>query len=355
MKELAEYLTSERKKRNLTLANVAERSGISANMLRGFEACDFQCLGASLLIRNTIRGYCRVLDIDPEPLLEKYSAEIETFRFQEKGLLKYARQMKMLRHRKRSFSCPLLILTIATIGIMYGGAWVSEKRARMYAPPPIADHISTQQEDLPEELRQKLARNADRDSHEAGIGSAVNQPAPGKTLVRPGRNEADRREADRALREADKNINDPDRPRGSGSTMVPPAEPVKVAAVRDAEVEEDRPVPESGNMVALSNSMEVMAEERPSASAEGRKGFCFAIEADNKTWVKVVIDDRETRSAMLHPGEKREWTAQKGVQVVIGNAGGVLMKWDDKQVKAPRTPGRVLRFRLPDQLASLDE
>ncbi|MEN6439905.1 MAG: RodZ domain-containing protein [Syntrophobacter sp.] len=352
MKELAEYLTSERKKRNLTLANVAERSGVSANMLRGLEACDFQCLGASLLIRNTIRGYCKVLEIDPEPLLEKYSSQIETFQFQEKGLLKYARQMKMLRHKRRSFSFPLLVLTLATIGIMYGGAWVSEKRARMYAPPPIADHISTQQEDLPAELRQKLARNADKDSTEVRPGSGIN--LPGKLPARSGRTEADSREADKALREAEKNINDPDRPRSSGNIKAP-AEPVKIASVPEAGVEEDRPAPDPGKRVALSNSTEVMAEERPAVSPDSRKGYCFSIEANNKTWVKVVIDDRETRSAMLHPGEKREWTAQKGVQVVIGNAGGVSMKWDDQQVKAPRDPGRVLRFRLPEQIASMND
>lgn len=349
MKELAEFLISERKKRNLTIAKVAERGRISANMLRSFEACDFECMGASLLIRNTIRGYCEVLEIDPEPLLEKYSPQIETFQFQERGLINYARQMKILRHRRRSFSLPFLFLSLATIGVMYGGAWVSEKRARLSAPPPIAEHISVE-DDLPAELRRKLARNSDKDSKSLGAGSAVH--APGKAPVRPGRSDADRREAEKALKEADKNINDPDRIRVTGNKTAP-VEAVSITTVGETVTEESRAVPEAGNRVALSNSMEVMAEDKLSEPSESRKGFCFAIEADNKTWVKVVIDDKDTRSAMLHPGEKREWTAQKGVQVVIGNAGGVYMKWDDQQVKAPRDPGRVLRFRLPEQLASI--
>ncbi|MGO9531035.1 MAG: hypothetical protein ACLP3B_07620 [Syntrophobacteraceae bacterium] len=32
----------------------------------------------------------------------------------------------------------------------------------------------------------------------------------------------------------------------------------------------------------------------------------------------------------------------------MGNAGGIHMKWNEQPVKAPRDPGRVLRFRLPD-------
>ncbi len=64
----------------------------------------------------------------------------------------------------------------------------------------------------------------------------------------------------------------------------------------------------------------------------------------------MIIDGRDTRSAMLFPGDKRDWNAEKDMQVVIGNAGGVFMKWDDQRVNASREPGRVLKFRLPDEL-----
>jgi hypothetical protein len=74
----------------------------------------------------------------------------------------------------------------------------------------------------------------------------------------------------------------------------------------------------------------------------------FAVEADDKVWIQVKIDDKKTLSEMLHAGEHREWAADKSLQVVIGNAGGVRMKWNERQLAAPRDPGRVLRFRLPD-------
>jgi hypothetical protein len=51
---------------------------------------------------------------------------------------------------------------------------------------------------------------------------------------------------------------------------------------------------------------------------------------------------------MLRPGDRREWSADRDLQVVVGNAGGIHMKWNGRQIEAPRDPGRVLRFRLPD-------
>ena len=61
MKELAEFLKTERLNRNMTLEEVSRLSGISTAMLTFLEACDFEQFGAPLLIRNTIRAYCKAL------------------------------------------------------------------------------------------------------------------------------------------------------------------------------------------------------------------------------------------------------------------------------------------------------
>ncbi|MEM5788050.1 MAG: RodZ domain-containing protein [Syntrophobacteraceae bacterium] len=357
MKELAEYLISERKKRNVPLSTIARKSGVSQDMLLCFEACDFECLGASLLIRGTVRGYCKALDIDSEPLLEKYCIQIEDLRFQEQGLLKYAKQMKLFRQKRKMVAFPLLVFALATAAIMYGGAWISEKRARLHAPPAL-DRISTQEE-LPAELRQKLSRSESNEQVASVAGKSVLIPSEAGEAGPDSRETAKVfREADKAIMAADRNINAAERDKEAdravaaektyGERSVPEeASRIVIAA------EDGGPEPGLPPRAAVSNSMEAVAGDRP-VSAQSSKVYRFTVEADHKTWVKVVLDDKETRSAMLHAGEKREWTAKKGVQVVIGNAGGVHMKWDDQQVNAPREPGRVLRFRLPEHLADLD-
>lgn len=339
MKELSEFLQSERNKRGLSLESIAEGSGISIGMLSSFEAGDFECIAASLLVRSIVRGYCKVFECDPEPLLQEFSSQLGELGYQEAGIQKFGRQMKMLRKKRRMISFPLLLFALATALVMYGGAWISEKRARLYAPP-AADRILSQ-EDLPAELLEKLA------------------PAPGvqagqRRAALNSRSDADLKETQKAIIKAEKNIEEAEKARSADKAAVAPkgGEAEKTTLAENAPASNrNETAPHPG--VVLSNSMEVMAEDMPAASQEIGKRYRFAVEASDKTWVQVRIDEKETRSAMLLPGDKREWTAQKGMQVVIGNAGGVSMKWDDQPIKSSREPGRVLRFRLPEQTGSI--
>ena len=61
------------------------------------------------------------------------------------------------------------------------------------------------------------------------------------------------------------------------------------------------------------------------------------------------MDDKTTQSAMLEPGDNRQWEAEKTMKIIVGNAGGVQMKWDGRPVEVPAKQGGVIRFSLPDQ------
>lgn len=326
MKELSEFLKVERSKRDLTVESFSRRSGISIDMLLALEAGEGERFGASLLIRNTIRAYCKALRIDPEPLIEQYASEIEKYNIQDAGIKRFGREMKLLHKKRRMLGFPLLMLTLATAAVIYGGAWISEKRSKLYAPP-AADRFFTQ-EDLPVELQEKLAPTLKADRREPREGQVAGHPG---TIARSEQPVVSTREADKAIRLAEKNINE--------------AESVKAARS-----EQDQPAPSAGAPapLALSNSTEAVAEDKP-ASLPGPSLKCkFAVEADDKVWIQVRIDDKQTRSTMLYPGDRREWTADKTMQIVVGNAGGIRMKWNDQAIKAPRDAGRVLRMRLPE-------
>ena len=61
------------------------------------------------------------------------------------------------------------------------------------------------------------------------------------------------------------------------------------------------------------------------------------------------MDDKNAQNAMLEPGDKRQWEAEKTMKIVVGNAGGIRMTWDGRPVEIPAKAGSVLRFSLPDQ------
>ncbi|MCE5335529.1 MAG: DUF4115 domain-containing protein [Desulfobacteraceae bacterium] len=338
MNELSEFLKSERLKRDLTVEFFSRQSGISLSMLLAFESGNCESFAASLLIRNTVRVYCKVLGIDPEPLIEKYASEIEKFNIQEAGIIRFGREMKILRKKRRMIGFPLFLLTLATIGIVYGASWISEKRSRLYAPP-AADRIFTQEE-LPVELQEKLALSAKPGPREVRRDQAG--------LTKSTRSDSASRDADKALQLAEKNISDAEKSRAAQGRAPLVEAPQQVQA---PQVEPAQPVASTSGVptqLALSNSTEAVAEDRTGPLPEPSLQSKFSVEADDKVWIQVRIDDKVTRSTMLLPGDKREWAAEKSMQVIVGNAGGIRMKWNDQAVKAPRDSGRVLRMRFPE-------
>ncbi|MHC1727970.1 MAG: helix-turn-helix domain-containing protein [Syntrophobacteraceae bacterium] len=332
MKELAEFLQSERSRRCLTLESVSEQSAISVRMLVSLEQGDFGRFGAPILARNTIRAYCKVLGIDADPLIEKYSAEIEKCSIQDIGIKRYGEQMKILRRKRRMVSFPLLLLLLSSAAVFYGGIWISEKRAQLYAPP-MAEQILSQ-EDLPAELRQKLGPAIDAVPHNPRRGTHVAKSGLGP------------RDADNAINNAENHLKEAEKARVTGKT----AEAERTNNDLKPESLESlvQQNPGTPAKLALSNSTEAVADDRAAAAPDALQKFRFAVEADDTVWIQVKIDNKLTRSAMLRHGEKREWSAIDNMQVIVGNAGGIRMKWNEQAIKAPREQGRVLRFRLPD-------
>ena len=162
MKELAKFLKTERLNRNLTLEAISERSGISVGMLISFEECDFERFGASLLIRSIVRAYCRALQIEADPLIQKFSYEIQAYNFQDAG----RKQMKILRKKRRMIGLPVFALFLILAVLFFGGTWVSERRSKLTVPPD-EDRGFTQKE-LPAELQQRLAPGPNAGTEKAG-------------------------------------------------------------------------------------------------------------------------------------------------------------------------------------------
>ncbi len=105
---------------------------------------------------------------------------------------------------------------------------------------------------------------------------------------------------------------------------------------------------------AVVRATDILPESPEKPVAVSAEKHLFSVDALQKTWVQVTIDDKTTQNAMLEPGEKREWESEKGLKIVVGNAGGIRMKWDGRPVEVPAKPGSVLRFSLPDQRYTKD-
>lgn len=78
MDELGVILRDARELKGLTVTEVQEQTRISARYLEAMEQGDYHVLPTPVHVRGFLRNYARFLDLDPEPLLERYEASQET-------------------------------------------------------------------------------------------------------------------------------------------------------------------------------------------------------------------------------------------------------------------------------------
>jgi cytoskeletal protein RodZ len=74
MDELGNILRDAREMKGLTLAEVQEQIKINARYLDALEESQYQELPTPVHVRGFLRNYARFLDLDPDPLLERYEA-----------------------------------------------------------------------------------------------------------------------------------------------------------------------------------------------------------------------------------------------------------------------------------------
>jgi cytoskeletal protein RodZ len=77
------------------------------------------------------------------------------------------------------------------------------------------------------------------------------------------------------------------------------------------------------------------------------KEHSLEILASDKTWLLVTIDNAESKELFLNKGESARLSAKDGFSLKIGNAGGIKLIFDGKDMGAPGENGRVITLNLP--------
>ncbi len=112
----------------------------------------------------------------------------------------------------------------------------------------------------------------------------------------------------------------------------------QAAATRDTEMEQ----------AAAAGSPAPDATPADAASAPGLGARELRIVAAEQTWLSLGVDDEPKHSILLQPGETRSWTATRAFTLTIGNAGGITVSLDGRELPPLGRSGQVVRnLRLP--------
>ena len=85
---------------------------------------------------------------------------------------------------------------------------------------------------------------------------------------------------------------------------------------------------------------------KPPVTASGKTRHKLVIVATELSWVQVIVDGSKTKESLMKRGESLNFEADNTMSVVIGNAGGVSMKFDGTELPTGKH-AEVLRFALP--------
>ncbi|MBI5205926.1 MAG: helix-turn-helix domain-containing protein [Nitrospirae bacterium] len=123
-------------------------------------------------------------------------------------------------------------------------------------------------------------------------------------------------------------------PEKSAST-VQPLETVQPVQEKEKEAE-----------VALKDKKPETAPKKEPVTMTGKE-HTLDISATDTTWLLVKIDDTEVKDMLLNQGESLRFSAKQGFSLKIGNAGGIKLIFDGKDIGIPGEKGMVVNLDLP--------
>ena len=285
MESLGDYLQQARKKKGLSLETVASQTRIQEHHLQALETEDFVNLPAKVFAKGFVRSYAKVLGLDEEEALQHFLRASGTFYEQHQPDQSQPHvQVKLDAAPRPSINWSLVLGVLVLIAI--GAIW--------YGLP--------KQQETPNALTEP----------EAPIAlEPTEQPIP--------------------------------------PTPPPPENSTPVTPVNSPPIQPSPPIPASPSAtpspVAPISTKPILSTPPPLTIDESiaEESHALEIEATQLTWVVVQSDEQTPNEALLQPGQRITWKANKQFQLTLGNAAGVVIRLDGQPQGPFGKPGQVVR------------
>jgi cytoskeleton protein RodZ len=317
MESPGEYLKREREQRKVPLSKIFECTRVPMKYLEALEADNHGPLPHPTFVKGYIKSYCKCLGLDETDAVLRYELFLKEKGGKEEEIAAPREEVKKppllfapaAKDELKRDSLPLLrsygnIIALAVAGVA-AVAVIYVATSRRHASPPAA-------------VTQTAAPEAVTAAPEVSAQTALPPQAPAPVAaVKPAAPAASTVEPAKAV------------VKPAETVAAKPVEPVK--ALQPA-------APKAAAATAA-------AEKKEPAVASGH---LLVARARETTWIKLIIDGGEPFDVVLRAGEKVAWKADKGYDVVVGNAGGVALSLDGQEVAGLGKAGEVVKLILPN-------
>ncbi len=312
MESPGEYLKREREIRRVSLQKIHEATRIPMKFLEAIEADRYEGLPHATFIKGFIRSYCKVLGVDETDavlrfeifLKEKEEAEAaasgtKPAKASTKAVKRKAQQGPPLSERLPAKLRKHAIVAAGILIIVIAYAFSIKKDASTDyaaepAPPAVTETIAVPAQPAPDASFQPAAVSSDP--------AQAGQTAP--AAVQP-------------------------------QVPVPAAQPVAAPADKAKPLEQKKDEAAKPGAVLKDGAQ------------DGAKGQTLTASATEMVWIKIGVDGAEPVEVLLRGGESFTWKAAEGFSLIVGNAGGVALTYNGREISDLGLPGEVVSLKLP--------
>lgn len=318
METFGEYLKAQREKKSIRLEEIASITKIHLHSLELLEGNDWGQLPPEPFIRGFILAYAKYVGLDPKETLGKYhesmgqkpeqtaSAPIPTTRASQESPSDMIQNSRQLPWNKIFMGAGAVAVVILLGVFIYVGKKGSE-------PREIAETAVSQTEPVP------AAVNAPAAPETPATEVAATSPSPSAT---------------------------PQQEVASAVNLVP-------APMAEAPAPATATKPEAARTTAAATNATATAAvpapaSPPATAPSGEFAHEVAIEGQERTWIKVVIDDAKPIEYFLPKGEKTTYQAKSKIKVVLGNSAGAKVVHNGQDAKGKKFQGTIRYYLFPD-------
>ncbi|MDD4701478.1 MAG: DUF4115 domain-containing protein [Desulfovibrio sp.] len=304
LEELGAVLRAEREKRGLSIEDAANHLKIGARLLRALEAGDTSSLPHLAYTKGFIRSYSSYVGLSAEEVSAALAAlEANS----EDAAVKQTAMPDMVLAPRRSLKPLLFVLLLVLLGVGAYVAWqhgalelLTSQTRRMAQPAPMQSPDSAETPSVDAGSRAPAANRESRQSGNAGQPAA----ATSDNGAQAGRAAA------------------PAAP-GTPATPAAPASSATPATLGAA----------------------ATATQPPTAGPHK-----LIITATEECWVHSSADNSDIRQFSLRKGDTFALTFNKSLELKLGNAGGVRLRYDGEELPPAGTRGQVRTLTFPPAL-----
>jgi len=318
--ELGNRLRAAREAKNLDYRDLTETTRLRPRFLEALERGDWEALPSPALARGFVGTYARALGLDAAGLIARHSDALPDRKSPFSGIA-------LKEERGKRIKPSFLVIGLVLLGI-FGGLFLFW---RVGGGPEISPESDSSVPSVAqrETTASEVETEQDIQKPETGVSDL---PDEEKVARVPSVSES-------ATEEREPRISEPD-------AMEPGGIPEEFSGSETPVPEERAREPEAPS-ADVSSQAAVRVGQESDDKAE-KMPLTLKAYVRERTWMRISLDGGEPREYIFSPGNEPEWEAKQTFDLLIGNAGGLVLELNGKEIGALGASGQVVRVRLPE-------